>query len=164
MYLECFPVLARYVAQTGGKLDEARDAFQEALLRYYEKLAEGQFEPGSSHQSYVVGMAKNLYLKAHQKSSRLESWQGHESDIPSVAGENEKEPVSEKIMLYLRQAGKKCMDLLSAFYYDRLSMNDLADRFGYNSERSATVGKYKCLEKVRETIKEKSLEYEDFIA
>jgi hypothetical protein len=29
--------------------------------------------------------------------------------------------------------------------------------------RSATVQKYKCMEKIRETIKDRSLVYEDFI-
>jgi hypothetical protein len=42
-------------------------------------------------------------------------------------------------------------------------MKELADLFGYAGERSATVQKYKCIEKVRETVKEQSLAYEDFI-
>lgn len=159
LYLECFPGFARYVSKAGGSLDEARDAFQDALLSYYEKLVEGKVSPETNHPAYLVGIAKNLYLKSRRKNSRMEPLQGQE-----MVEEKVSEPVSERIMLYLRQAGKKCMDLLGAFYYDRLSMEDLADRFGYNSGRSATVGKYKCLEKVRETIKEKSLEYEDFTA
>jgi len=53
--------------------------------------------------------------------------------------------------------------LLRAFYYDKLSMSKIANRFGFSSERSATVQKYKCLEKVRDLVKEKSLSYEDFL-
>jgi predicted DNA-binding protein YlxM (UPF0122 family) len=45
------------------------------------------------------------------------------------------------------------MELLKAFYYDHCSMQEVADRFGFNGRRSATVQKYKCLEKVREEIK-----------
>jgi hypothetical protein len=52
---------------------------------------------------------------------------------------------------------------LKAFYYDNLPVNTIANLFGYSGERSATVQKYKCMEKVRETIKERSLAYEDFI-
>lgn len=43
-----------------------------------------------------------------------------------------------------------------------MSMEDLAGRFGYSIVRSATVQKYKCLKKVRDSIKEKSMSYEDF--
>jgi predicted DNA-binding protein YlxM (UPF0122 family) len=55
------------------------------------------------------------------------------------------------------------MELLRAFYYDKLSMRKIAGQFDFNSERSATVQKYKCLEKVRDIVKEKSLTYEDFL-
>jgi hypothetical protein len=55
------------------------------------------------------------------------------------------------------------MEILKAFYYDNLSANTIAGLFGYSGIRSATVQKYKCMEKVRETIKENSLAYEDFV-
>jgi len=56
------------------------------------------------------------------------------------------------------------MDLLRSFYYDELPLNDIAETYGFSGIRSATVQKYKCLEKVRETVKEKALTYEDFLA
>ena len=55
------------------------------------------------------------------------------------------------------------MELLRSFYYDQQPLTDIAGKFGFSGVRSATVQKYKCLEKVRETIKERSLTYEDFI-
>ncbi len=55
------------------------------------------------------------------------------------------------------------MELLKSFYYDQLPLADAATLFGFSGVRSATVQKYKCLEKVRESIKEKSLIYEDFL-
>jgi hypothetical protein len=55
------------------------------------------------------------------------------------------------------------MELLQAFYYDKLPMNTIAGLFGFGGERSATVQKYKCLEKVRDIVKDKSLTYEDFL-
>jgi hypothetical protein len=73
------------------------------------------------------------------------------------------QPSSAKILNYLETAGQKCMEILKAFYYDNLPVNVIAGLFGYSGVRSATVQKYKCMEKVRETIKEKSLAYEDFV-
>ena len=55
------------------------------------------------------------------------------------------------------------MKLLKGFYYDQLPLTDIATAFGFSGVRSATVQKYKCLEKVRETIKQKALQYEDFM-
>ena len=67
------------------------------------------------------------------------------------------------VFIFLQTAGKKCMDLLRSFYYDHLPLQDAATLFGFSGVRSATVQKYKCLEKVRETVKEKALTYEDFL-
>ena len=67
------------------------------------------------------------------------------------------------VIANLETAGKKCMELLKVFYYDHLSVDNVATLFGYSSTHSATVAKYKCLEKVRETVKQNSLNYADFI-
>ncbi|MOA63021.1 hypothetical protein D3C78_1886090 [compost metagenome] len=55
------------------------------------------------------------------------------------------------------------MELLSAFYYERMDMKELGERFGFSGARSATAQKFKCLEKVKETVKQKSLRYEDIL-
>ena len=71
-------------------------------------------------------------------------------------------PSTSRLLRYLEAAGKKCMDMLQAFYYDKQNMREIAEQFGLSGERSATVQKHKCLEKVRDKVKEKALTYEDF--
>jgi len=56
------------------------------------------------------------------------------------------------------------MRLLNAFYYEKLNMDEIAIRFGFSGKRSATVQKFKCLGKVRQVVRRKSLQYEDFTA
>jgi len=158
LYLQAFPAVARYISRKGGTLEEAQDIFQEALLAYYEKVVIDQFEPQSSHRAYILGIARNLWLKAQEKSIRTESISDLDLSETSVG-----QPISEKLLSFLQQAGKKCMDVLQSFYYEKLSMREVSARFGFRSERSATVQKYKCLEKVREQVKAKSLTYEDFV-
>ncbi len=80
-----------------------------------------------------------------------------------MADYDNEHPSNNRLMRFLETAGKKCMELLKGFYYDQQPLTELADEFGYSGVRSATVQKYKCLEKVRETIKEKALTYDDFM-
>jgi len=63
----------------------------------------------------------------------------------------------------LQLTGRKCLELLRAVYYDKLDLPAVAAVFGYQTVRSATVQKYKCLEKVRDKVKEKSISYEDLL-
>ncbi len=125
---------------------------------YYEKLVIHNFNPEKSDKAYLYGIAKNKWLTYCAKRMRYESLTNLD-----VIAEKEQELKTQKLIQHLKQTGKKCMDLLQAFYYEKLTMAQLANRFGYRSKRSATVQKYKCLEKVRDEVKRKSLSYEDFI-
>ena len=69
----------------------------------------------------------------------------------------------KRLLRFLEVAGKKCMDLLRAAYYKNQDMKKLAIALGYSNEHSVSVQKYKCIERVRKSIKERSLSYEDFM-
>src|SRR5690606_26756930 len=68
-----------------------------------------------------------------------------------------------KLLQFLEVAGKKCLLLLQGFYYGNMNYKKIAKTFGFGSVRSATVQKYKCIEKIRKEINQKSMTYEDFI-
>ena len=163
LYQRAFPAVARFVSRHGGTLEEAQDIFQDTLVIYYEQtVAKTPEAPRSHHEAaYLLGIARHAWFKKYrQRVSEIplenaEVLPGH-SEVPEL-------PSNRKLLRFLTVAGKKCMDLLRAFYYDQRSLHEIADAFGYSGVRSATVQKYKCLEKVRTTVKEKSLCYDDFL-
>lgn len=162
LYKKAFPLVAAYVSKMGGSAEEAKDVFQDALVAYYEKAAGSGFQLKQTEIAYVMGTAKYIWIKKYKDNSRFTH-----SDLPAgetdIAGESEREPAPERIVRFLEHAGQKCMDLLSAFYYHKKPLQDIAELFGFSGVRSATVQKYKCLEKVRNAVKEKSMTYEDFL-
>jgi RNA polymerase sigma factor (sigma-70 family) len=150
--------VAKYVSRLGGNFDEAKDVFQDALVVYYEKTV-GQSSALHNDTAYLVGIAKNLWLKRYRQSAQNLPL----TDLDMTADEQEESLSNNRLMHFLNKAGHKCMELLKSFYYDQLPLHEIAEEFGYSGVRSATVQKYKCLEKVRETIKEKALTYDDFM-
>jgi DNA-directed RNA polymerase specialized sigma24 family protein len=162
LYKKAFPAVAKYISKMGGGFDEARDIFQDALIIYYEKLVQAPVELRSNEQAYLLGIAKHLWAQKFRGDIHCMSLGTDRDDYDFIEEENV-QPSSAKLMHYLETAGQKCMEILKAFYYDNLPVNTIAGLFGYSGERSATVQKYKCMEKVRETVKQKSLAYEDFI-
>jgi DNA-directed RNA polymerase specialized sigma24 family protein len=160
LYQQAFPLVAKFVRDRGGSFEEAKDVFQDALVIYYEKLTTSDVVLQYSERSYILGIAKHLWAKKSKQHNH------HIALDDSLAGIAMEEPgtwAPEKLLDLLHHSGQRCMELLRAFYYDKLSMSKIANRFGFSSERSATVQKYKCLEKVRDLVKEKSLTYEDFL-
>jgi DNA-directed RNA polymerase specialized sigma24 family protein len=159
LYKKAFPAVAKYVSKIGGSFDEAKDIFQDALVIFYEKSVQGGLNLQTNEQAYLLGISKNLWAKKFRENTLLMSL----DDQWDVIEMEDVQPSENKLMHYLETAGQKCMELLKAFYYDNLPVKSIAGLFGYSGERSATVQKYKCMEKVRETIKEKNLAYEDFV-
>jgi RNA polymerase sigma factor (sigma-70 family) len=158
LYKSAFPAVAKYVAKMGGSIDDAKDVFQDALVIYYEKAVAGNLIAADG-KAYLLGIAKHLWLKKFREQSNTLPL----DDSFEQADEAEQQVSNNKVLHFLETAGKRCMELLSAFYYHKLPVKEAAEQFGYAGERSVTVQKYKCLEKVRETIKERSLSYADFI-
>ncbi|MHA4812509.1 RNA polymerase sigma factor [Flavitalea flava] len=150
LYRNGFPDFARMIRRMGGNLEEAKDAFHDALLIYMEKERVGKLRLHSTPKAYLLGTAKICWLHARGMGAMLALPEGFEAAEPE---DTDTEGREKSLMESLVRSGKKCMELLKAFYYDNCSMQDIAARFGFNGRRSATVQKYKCLEKVREEIK-----------
>ncbi|MBS1526099.1 MAG: sigma-70 family RNA polymerase sigma factor [Bacteroidetes bacterium] len=155
LYKNVFPAVAGYVSKMGGTFDEAKDIFQDALVAWYEKAVAGEI---NDEKAYLMGIAKHLWLKKHKDNCKYTPLDGFDAGF-----DDEAQVSGGKLLNFLQTTGKRCMDLLRSFYYDQLPLADIAETFGFSGVRSATVQKYKCLEKVRETVKEKALTYEDFV-
>jgi DNA-directed RNA polymerase specialized sigma24 family protein len=149
LYRDSFPDFARMVRRMGGSLEEAKDSFHDALLIYLEKEKAGKLQLYSSPKAYLLGTAKICWLHAQRKGRMLslpEAFETAAPEDPDIEGRE------KSLLESLQKSGKKCLELLKAFYYDHCSMDHIAGRFGFKGRRSATVQKYKCLEKVRKEI------------
>lgn len=161
LYKTAFPAIARYVSKRGGSLEEAKDVFQDAVIIYYEKSISTRQFP-DNEKAYLMGIAKHLWFKNSRVNNAYQSLEENDA-LMSITSDDQQQPLSAKLLDYLETSGQKCMELLRSFYYDKIPLGDIAAAFGFSGIRSATVQKFKCLEKVRNTIKSKSLSYEDFV-
>lgn len=158
LYERIFPPVAEFVRRMGGSIDDAKDIFHDTLVVYMEV---DEQKVRVTKEAYLVGIAKHLWIRKYNHDCRQVTLNDMESLI-SIPDDFYPSIQTRRLLRFLEVAGKKCMDLLRAFYYQNLSMKKLAGMLGYASAHSASVQKYKCLEKIRTTVKEKSLSYDDF--
>ncbi|MGL5888529.1 MAG: RNA polymerase sigma factor [Bacteroidia bacterium] len=160
LYITAFPGAASYISRRGGSFEEASELFQEAVVRFYEQrlkqpgLAEGR------EAAYLGGIVRHLWIKQlseKQRVQRLGKQELHTTEKP------EEQAAPGRIEQLLNTVGRKCLELLRAFYFEQQKPEEIAGSFGFSGKRSATVQKFKCLEKVRNVVKEKKLQYADFI-
>jgi DNA-directed RNA polymerase specialized sigma24 family protein len=160
LYLRVFPSVANFIRKQSGSLDDAKDVFHDALIIFFEKKLEGNLEIRLSDEAYLYGIVKHLWIKKSKQHQRILLTENE--SLISIPDDFEPEAETSAIVWFLRAAGQRCMMLLQAFYYDKESLERIKDAFGFSSIRSATVQKFKCLEKVRDLVKSKSKNYEDF--
>ena len=158
LYQHAFPIVASFVSKHGGTFEEAKDVFHDAFTIYYEKITASPAVIDGD--AYLLGIARHLWYKQHKSHGKYVPLDMYALD--NTESEENLQVAESKLLAFIAQAGSKCMEILRSFYYDKLSMAGLSSRFGFGSERSATVQKYKCLEKVRDKIREKNKVYEDF--
>lgn len=161
LYEQTFPHVAGFVSRMGGTFEEARDIFQDALIIFYEKTMEGTLDVYTSSEAYIMGIAKHLWVRKYKKDRDKVALEDLERHI-GLPEEDPRPLATGRLLRLVELAGSKCLEMLQAFYYAKRSMSEITGAFGYRSVRSATVQKYKCLEKIRNKIKAKSMTYEDF--
>lgn len=152
-YTAYFPKVAAFISKRGGSFEDAKDIFQESLLVLYEQ--KNKAKP-ANEAAYLFGVCKNRWYKMVNERAKSQD------DVFDIAEQTEPSVDENRLIKLLNASGKKCMQLLQRFYYDNLKTEKIRDEFGYSSNHSTTVQKYKCLEKIRETVKQNSLKYESF--
>lgn len=157
-YRRLFIHVARYISKHGGTLAHAEDLYHDALVIYYDMQLQPGFVLQTSEEAYIMGIVKNRWTRVVQNECKNQDvvhsdWQANEESVYIDR---------DKLYTIILSAGKRCLEMLTMFYRRHSSVRDIAQTFGFTSEHSASVQKYKCIEKIRETIRKNSLCHEDF--
>lgn len=153
IYAANYGIIQHYILQNNGGEDDAKDIFQEAMMVLYENAKSEGFELNCRISTYLYAVCRRLWLKRLQKAGReevqiedVEDTVFVEADIDMYSGKNTEYLMMEKAM---SQVGEPCRSLLEAFYIRRLTMQEIADHFGYTNPENAKNQKYKCLLRLR---------------
>ena len=153
LYRRAFPTVRRYVCRHGGTAHDAQDVFQDALVVLYEQATGGTLALTAAPGTYLVGIARNRWHHEQRRRARLP----HEAlpdEMETLSKESEDSTTPDFAVLdYVARLGEKCRNVLLAFYYFQQPLTQIAGTHGYRSVRSATVQKFKCLERLRESVR-----------
>lgn len=154
IYKHNFNLIQALIVNNSGTAEDAKDVFQEAMVVLYEKARSGNFELNCQIRTYLYSVSKRLWLKKLQQSNRFISDPGDEgmANVPvddDLTEHDEKETEYEMMHQSINKLGEPCKSLLEAFYFQKKSMQDIADGFGYTNAENAKTQKYKCLMRLK---------------
>ncbi|WP_324672021.1 sigma-70 family RNA polymerase sigma factor [Hymenobacter sp. GOD-10R] len=158
LYRQTFPLVRRHVLRHSGSAQDAQDVFHDALIIFYEKAVHGSLTLTAAPSTYLVSVCRNLWHRELARRSRQPSAELHEDHLDftePIAAEPETATASgaELVLDYVEKLGTKCRSILVSFYYFNEPLEQIAATHQYSSVRSATVQKFKCLERLRNAVR-----------
>ena len=160
-----FRKLVIFVCRNSGTEDDAADLTQEVMMLYWRKnLAEKQkaledpsYTPRiiANEMGYLYGMGKNLWLKELERR-KISPQFPYDVEIDMLFERYAEEEDSYKAILIkvlrtsLSKLGEDCRTLIKLFYYDQISMQDIAEKMGFGSSRVAITTKSRCWQRLKE--------------
>ena len=158
LYKKYYRMMTKLVITNSGTEEEAKDVFQDALVVFWQKARSGTLVMTAKMSTYIYSVCQNLWRKELDRKKRLSN---EEKDV-SVSMDMET-PEKEKIIAEcLNQLGDTCRKVLTYYYFDEMSMQEIADRLGFANTDTAKTKKYKCKQKLDELIKAQYSE-QDFL-
>lgn len=156
LYRRTFPMVRRRVKRLGGTEQDAQDVFHDALVIFYEKAISGTLVLTAAASTYLVSISQNLWRQELSRRNRSATVEWPEDDAqlaeePEVTEADSEEAFS--VLGYVEQLGEKCKSILLSFYYFQQPLEQIATTHHYSSVRSATVQKFKCLERLRKSVR-----------
>lgn len=155
LYVETYPKVEVHVLRNNGNKDQAKDVFQEAMIALWRAAKEDRFSAKNidAAQGYLYTIAKNKwtdYLRSSIYKKEISSeivMTNH--IIPDEELENEDYELKLKQAQFaFKQLGTSCKELLSKFYFDKMSLNEIANLLDLDAA-SARNKKYRCMQKLR---------------
>lgn len=168
IYKECYPMTENLVLKNSGNMADAKDIFQEAMVVFYYKVKEDDFQLSSKISTYIYSISKNQWYKkirANKKKIEVEmpEYLEVESNLKIVPSQKEYNESQIALAELLQKSGEKCVKLLRAFYIENLSMLKIAKILDYSSEQVAKNKKARCLKKIRAVMLQNK-EYQEKLA
>jgi len=153
LYKKYFQMVYSLVRLNNGYKREAEDVFQETLVILYESIKCNRFREDSRLGTYIYSIARNLWFREFSKNTKeikFEDLSGMQRIDTEIWKENENKVKLLEILF--NKIGKKCKELLTYFYFDRLSLKEITEKFGQSSIASLKSQKYRCIQQMIEII------------
>lgn len=149
IYKKYYRMMTKLVITNSGTEEEARDVYQDALVVFWQKARSGNLVLTSKMSTYIYSVCQNLWRKELDRKKRLSNEEKDLSESMDLDG-----PEREKIIAgCMDQLGDTCRKVLMYYYFDEMSMQEIADKLGFANTDTAKTKKYKCKQKLDELVK-----------
>lgn len=119
------------------------DIYHDSFLLMMDNIRTGKYQKqDASLLTYLLGIGKNLVLKKLRKKNERPLVAGW---ISELLPDTDWKSALEEAGRLIGEGETVCNQILQFFYWEKLSMSDIAERLGYQSAEVAKSKKNSCM-------------------
>ena len=149
IYQKYYRMMVRLVTSNSGTEQEAKDVYQEAVVVFWQKATSGNLVLTSKMSTYIYSICLNLWRKELDRKSRL----SNEEKDGIEYQEQDKAERARIIHEIIDKLDDTCKKVLTYYYFDGMSMKEIAEKVGFANTDTTKTKKYKCKKKLDELIR-----------
>ena len=169
------PVTALVTRNTGSS-DDAEDILQESLIILWERIRTGKHTYTAQLGTFIYATARNLWLQRLARrnrevpSGKMEFQGVAPGRSDEISGPDRRDELSDgdpdplTLLTYKEEAsavataidrlGDPCRQLLLSFYWEELTMEQIAAKMGFANAETAKSKKYQCKKALEKLLRE----------
>ena len=157
LYRSHFLTAVTYIKQNSGNQEDAEDIFQDTVISFIQLVQKDKFRGDCSIGTFMYTLVRNAWLNELKKKKRARVRE-EKYEIEKVTTEADasefivNREIKKQIVELIESLGENCKKILLAFYYDNLSIQEILINLPYENEQVVRNKKYKCLQKLQETL------------
>jgi RNA polymerase sigma factor (sigma-70 family) len=140
LYKQHYRMMVKMIIKNNGSEEEAKDIYQEALIILWQKARDTEFILTSKISTYLYGICLNLWRKELERKKRFSYEVNEGVEIMDM----DRDERTKIINNCIQKLGDTCRDILTYYYFDRLSMVEIAEKMGFANSDTSKTKKYKC--------------------
>jgi RNA polymerase sigma factor (sigma-70 family) len=152
LYKNYYSMVNRFVTHNSGTTDDAEDLFQDTMIVLVEKLRQDDFYLTASLKTYIMAIAKNLWLKKlrnpYKEIEFTDAMNSVFYEEINDAIEQEK-TYWDKLQSFMTQITDHCNRLLHDMFFKNTPIEQIQEKYGYSTKHNAQNQKHKCIEQIR---------------
>jgi RNA polymerase sigma factor (sigma-70 family) len=152
IYQTYWPMILQLVKTNNGSTAEAKDLYQDGMLDFLEKVWQENFILTCKIRTFIYSICRNKWLyqlRGRKKFIDMEEYIACESPQQEEQEEAAGLPDDTQIMQAINKLGEPCRSLLVGYYYEKQSMEQLAQKLNYKSVNVAKQQKFRCKDRLK---------------
>lgn len=161
LYQQNKKAISSLVMRNNGSEDDAEDVLQESVVVLWERVTSGRFEATAKLSTFLFAVAKNIWSRKRMRKFREPATEFDHDAFSSTEQSQLDEMIdserSREIADAMEKLGDPCKTLLTMYYWDELSQEEIAVQMGFANAATVKSKKYTCKKMLEKILNESGM-------